>query len=216
MLTKDDSTIPDALAVYEQIRDTGLEYVGFKDVGVDVETLRRLTDKMHADGRTVFLEVVSTSAEAELASVANALTIGVDYLMGGTNVAEALQLLDGAPIRYCPFPGVIIGHPSELAGSIELIAEQATELTSMPGVHGLDLLAYRHRTVDPIAITKAVVAASAGPVIVAGSIDSEERIKAVAAAGAWGFTIGGAIFDGRLPGAPDLAAQIEWTLSVGP
>jgi hypothetical protein len=36
----------------------------------------------------------------------------------------------------------------------------------------------------------------------------------MASAGVWAFTIGGAIFNGVLPGAPDLTAQIEWTLSV--
>ncbi len=41
----------------------------------------------------------------------------------------------------------------------------------------------------------AVVAASRGPVVVAGSIDSDARIDAVRASGAWGFTVGGAVFD---------------------
>ena len=50
--------------------------------------------------------------------------------------------------------------------------------------------------------------------IVAGSLDSEARIKAVAKAGAWGFTIGQAIFAGRLPGAPSIPAQVDWVLSV--
>ena len=50
--------------------------------------------------------------------------------------------------------------------------------------------------------------------MVAGSIVTAEQIRLVASAGAWGFTIGGAIFEGRLPGAPDLAAQIEEVLKV--
>ena len=36
----------------------------------------------------------------------------------------------------------------------------------------------------------------------------------MAAAGAWGFTIGGAIFEGRLPGAPGLAGQITEVLTI--
>jgi hypothetical protein len=214
MLTCDDRTVADAVGVYREIKKTGLSLVGFKDVGADVDTLRGLTEEMQADGRTVFLEVVSTSKDEELRSVEAALNIGVDYLMGGTNVEVALALIGQAQVRYCPFPGIIVGHPSELQGSIDELSADAARLTSLPGVHGLDLLAYRHKTVDPAALTAAVVAASHGPVIAAGSIDSEERIKAMASAGVWAFTIGGAIFNGILPGAPDLAAQIEWTLSV--
>jgi uncharacterized protein related to proFAR isomerase len=63
-------------------------------------------------------------------------------------------------------------------------------------------------------LTKAVVESSAGPVIAAGSVDSEERIRALAGAGAWAFTIGGAIFDGLLPGGPSIPAQVEWVLEV--
>lgn len=214
MLTHGDATVADALDVYDQVGGTGLTRVGFKDVGVEVVTLQRLTEAMHADGRTVFLEVVATSAETELASIEAGLDIGVDYLMGGTNVERALALIDGAPVHYCPFPGVIVGHPSELRGSIAEIAAQTADLTALPGVHGVDLLAYRHSTVDPVALTRAVVDASQGPVIAAGSIDGEARIRAMMSAGVWGFTIGGAIFEGRLPGAPDLSSQIEWVLSV--
>jgi len=101
-----------------------------------------------------------------------------------------------------------------LLGSTAEIAQDARDLTAVPGVFGLDLLAYRHPDEDPIALTREVVGASAGPVVVAGSIVTAEQIRLVASAGAWGFTIGGAIFEGRLPGAPDLAAQIEEVLKV--
>ena len=36
----------------------------------------------------------------------------------------------------------------------------------------------------------------------------------LARAGAWGFTIGGAIFEGRLPGGPDVAAQVRAVLAA--
>jgi hypothetical protein len=50
---------------------------------------------------------------------------------------------------------------------------------------------------------------------VAGSIATLEQIAAVEAAGAWGFTIGGAIFEGRLPGGPGVAGQVEAVLGAG-
>ncbi len=214
MLTHNDRTVEDALDIYKEIRGTPLRFVGFKDVGATRETLLSLTDTMHEDGRSVFLEVVSTDKDEELASIEAALEVGVDYILGGTHPREALALIGSKPVRYCPFPGVVVGHPSELKGSIEEIASHAKELTSTDGVFGLDLLAYRHRTVDPAALTRAVTTAATGPVIAAGSVDSAERIRALRAAGAWAFTIGGAVFAGQLPGAPSLSAQIEWTLEV--
>ena len=48
--------------------------------------------------------------------------------------------------------------------------------------------------------------------IVAGSIASIDRAVAVSEAGAWGYTIGSAIFDGLLPGAPSIADQVRRVL----
>ncbi|MGK2849458.1 MAG: 4-hydroxythreonine-4-phosphate dehydrogenase [Candidatus Limnocylindrales bacterium] len=220
MLTRNDQTVPDALAVYDQIRDTDLHYVGFKDIGLPTAALRDLAQAMRADGREVFLEVVSEHAEDELRSVAAALEIGVDWLLGGTHPDEALNLLDqvgppgsaGRP-RYCPFPGRIVGHPSVLEGTIESIADSARQLSARPGVHGLDLLAYRWDG-DVPALVRAVVDASSGPVIAAGSVDSAARINALAAAGAWAYTIGGAIFEGRLPAGPSVRDQVECAIAM--
>ena len=215
MLTHHDQTIPDALAVYDQIRDIPLRYVGFKDIGVPHETLRELTRRMHADGREVVLEVVSERVEDELRSVAAAAEIGVDWVLGGTHPDEALAALGavGANVRYCPFPGRVIGHPSLLRGTIEEISTSARDLTSRAGVFGLDLLAYRFDG-DVEALVAAVVTASRGPVIAAGSVDSIERIRTLARLGVWGFTIGGAVFEGRLPGDPSVPAQLAVVLAA--
>jgi hypothetical protein len=175
---------------------------------------------MRADGREVFLEVVSERAEDEIRSVEASLEIGVDWLLGGTHPDEALAILDrigppgtpGRP-RYCPFPGRIVGHPSVLEGTLEEIAASARELTARDGVDGVDLLAYRWNG-DVPALTRAVVEASSGPVIAAGSVDSAERIDALAAAGAWAYTIGGAIFDGRRPAGPTVREQVECALEL--
>ncbi len=42
MLTRQDQTILDGLEVFDDIKGLGLRHVGFKDVGVDRETLRKL------------------------------------------------------------------------------------------------------------------------------------------------------------------------------
>jgi hypothetical protein len=213
MLTHHDSTVPNALEVYEDIRSLPLRFVGFKDIGLPVEQLGALTAAIHADGREVMLEVVSERAEDELRSIHAARALGVDWVLGGTHADEAIQALEGSAVRYCPFPGRILGHPSVLEGSIEEIAESAESLTSRPEVHGLDLLAYRH-TGDVPALVAAVVAATPKPIIAAGSVDSVERIRELGRLGVWGFTVGGAVFEGRFPGASTARAQIATILEA--
>ncbi len=214
MLTHDDTTVGDAIGVYEQTRGTGLRFVGFKDIGATPEHLTEITRVAHDDGLEVMLEVVSTSQEDELRSTAAAASIGVDWVLGGTHPEAGARILAGSGIRYLPFPGRVEGHPSVLGGEIDWIAAHATALAATSGITGVDLLAYRHVSADPVALARAVVKAVPGPVIVAGSIGSLEQIRAIAGTGAWGFTIGGAIFDGLLPGAPDVADQVRAVLAT--
>jgi DhnA family fructose-bisphosphate aldolase class Ia len=214
MLTQNDATVPNALEVLAEVRDAGLRYIGFKDVGQPPEVLTEIAARSHDAGLEVMLEVVSTSAEDELSSVRAALDIGVDWVLGGTHPDEAGAILAGTDVRYCPFPGTIVGHPSVLEGAPEAIAAHAGELTARPGVHGVDLLAYRHPDADPVALTRRVVEAASGPVIVAGSIVGADQVRRVEDAGAWGFTIGGAIFDERLPGAPSVCEQVARVLDI--
>jgi hypothetical protein len=214
MLTRNDATVPDARDVYEQIRGLPLRYVGFKDVGLPFAQLRALAAAIHADGRQVMLEVVSERREDELRSAQAALDLGVDYLMGGTNAGEVLRLITGSPIRYFPFPGTVIGHPSLLRGTIPQIAESAHRLGATRGVHGLDLLAYRYDG-DVEALVGAVVAAAGVPVIAAGSISTAAQIRRLAALGVWGFTVGTAIFELTFaPDKPSLGDQVRVVLNI--
>lgn len=213
MLTHHDATVPNALEVYDEIRSLPLRYIGFKDVGPPPDILRELADRMHADGREVMLEVVSERAEDELRSIQAARAMGVDWVLGGTHVDDALPLLEGSGVRYCPFPGTVVGHPSVLMGSIDEIAASARDLTSRPGVDGLDLLAYRFSG-DVEALIRAVLDASSGPVIAAGSVDSLDRIAVLDRLGVWAFTIGGAIFERRLPAGPTVAEQVSCALAA--
>ena len=214
MLTHSDRTIDDALDYVDQLSGTGLRYLGFKDVGATPERQRTIARAAHDAGFETMLEVVSTTREDEVNSVQAALSAGVDWVLGGTQPDAVLPMLADTTVRYCPFPGRVVGHPSILEGTVEEIAESAAVLTARDGVYGLDLLAYRHRTADIEKLTRAVVTASSGPVIAAGSVVSDDQIEMLDAAGAWGFTIGSAIFDGLFPGAPDVAAQVRHVLKV--
>ena len=209
MLTQHDETVDNAFDAYDSLRDSPVRYVGFKDVGLPVEDLKRLAERIRADGRKVMLEVVATSEATELESVQAALEIGVDYLLGGRHVEEALKLLSGSAVRYFPFAGHTKGHPTILTGTVEEIVEDARRLASLPGVHGLDLLAYRFAGKEaPAELTRRVVDAAGVPVIAAGSIDSAARIQATIDAGAWGFTVGSAIFQ-RAFADSQLQAQVN-------
>ena len=215
MLTQNDLTVPNANEVYSQVRHLdALRYVGFKDVGVPAAELRALAERIHADGKTVTLEVVSESVEAEVRAVEVGLELGVDWLLGGTHPDEVAPLLSGTDIVYCPFPGRIVGHPSNLRGTIEEIVEDARLLAARPEVGGLDLLAYRYDG-DVLTLVEQVVAAVDVPVITAGSIRTPEQIRDMQRLGAWGFTIGAAVFDRELP-TPDttVAGQIAYVLEL--
>ena len=213
MLTHGDRTVDQAADIVPTLADTGLKYIGFKDVGADLDRQREVTSLAHDAGFEVMLEVVSTSKEAELSSLQSAAEVGVDWVLGGTHGRETAGMLPDH-VRYCPFPGQVVDHPSILKGSIDEIAADAKELTGLDHVAGLDLLAYRHQTEDSLELTRAVVQASSGPVIVAGSIASIKRAVAVSETGAWGYTIGSAIFDGLLPGAPSIADQVRSVLDA--
>jgi len=196
MLTRDDQTVEDCLEVVDQIAPVGLKHIGFKDVGVDVPMLRELARRIRAAGATVYMEVVSTSRDAEIASAEAAAAIGVDCLLGGTAVADVLQRIAGTPIRYFPFPGRPAGHPTRLGGSPEDVARDCRRFLAA-GCAGADLLAFRATEAEPLDLVRAAHRAlGPGRLIVAGSINGPGRIRDVAAAGADAFTIGSAVFDG--------------------
>jgi hypothetical protein len=214
MLTHDDATVADAYDVLSELTGSGLRYVGFKDIGASEETLRTVAGLAHEAGMEVMLEIVTTDRDEELRSLRNAAAIGVDWVLGGTQPDLGVEVLRDAGVAYCPFPGTIEGHPSVLRGSMPEIVDHARRLSDTDGVDGVDLLAYRHETVDPIALTRAVVEVVDGPVIVAGSVATLRQIADVRDAGAWGFTIGGAIFDGVLPGGASVPGQVAAVLAA--
>ena len=54
MLTRHDQTIEDCLEVMEAIAPLGLRHIGFKDVGVDVATLKQLNERIKRSGATSY------------------------------------------------------------------------------------------------------------------------------------------------------------------
>jgi hypothetical protein len=216
MLTRDDRTVEDCLGVLDDALAVGLRHIGFKDIGVPPATLRALNARIKGGGATSYMEVVSTSPDAALRSAAVAADIGVDRLLGGTDAEAILKTVAGAGIAYYPFPGFPAGHPTRLGGSATEIAEHCAAFCSS-GCAGVDLLAYRATSADPLDLVRAARRAL-GPdkgLIVAGSVDSAERIAALREAGADAFTIGTAIFDGSFsPGKASLRLRLQDVLAA--
>lgn len=214
MLTRSDQTVEDCVELLDLIKPVGLKHVGFKDVGVDLPTLRKLNDAIRDSGAISYMEVVSASPEAAMNSVSIAREIGVDRLLGGTRVEEAMELLKGSQTAYYPFPGRPFGHPTQLGGTAALVEEQSRAFMEK-GCAGVDILAYRATEADPIELVRAARRGigDAGYLVVAGSISSLERIRQVKAAGADAFTIGSAVFDGSYnPRKGSILSQLESVL----
>jgi hypothetical protein len=211
MLTQRDRTVPAPLEVLDLIRPLGLRHIGFKDIGVPPQELAKLAESIRAMGAVSYMEVVSTGQNDCLHSARIARELGVDRLLGGTQVDEILAILDGSATAYFPFPGRPIGHPTRLAGTPEEVEAQCRAFMDK-GCPGADLLAYRATEADALDL----VAASrrglgpTGYLIVAGSVNTAEQIRALKMAGADAFTIGSAVFDHSFsPRKPSICSQLE-------
>jgi len=215
MLTRNDATVENALELIEVARPLRLKHIGFKDVGAEPALLGRLTAAIREAGAAVWMEVVSTTREAELRSIALARDLGVDWLMGGVHVDEGLSALEGSATRYLPFAGKPIGHPTRLGGTCGDVEAQC-EAFAANGCAGVDILAYRATEAAPLDLIAACRRGlrGRGTLVVAGSINSAERIAAIRAAGADAFTIGTAAIDASYaPGAGPLEAQLRAVLA---
>jgi hypothetical protein len=215
MLTRSDQTVTDGLDVLDDIHSVGLTHIGFKDVGVPPEVLRELNRRIKDMGATSYLEVVSTTVEASLQSARVARDIGIDRLLGGTQVDEVLQILAGSSTQYLPFPGRPFDHPTKLGGSAQQVEDDCRRFRAK-GCAGVDLLAYRATEADPIELVKAARRGIGdGVLLVAGAVKSAQQIRALAAAGADSFTIGSAAFDGSYaPSVGSLRSQLRAVLDA--
>jgi hypothetical protein len=215
MLTRNDATVGNALDLVEIARPLKLKHIGFKDVGADAPLLHSLTAAIREAGASPWMEIVATTRESELRAVELGRDLGVEMLMGGVHVEEALKILDGSATRYLPFAGAPRGHPTRLGGSA-LEVEAQCRAFAAKGCAGVDILAYRATDAEPLDLVAACRRGllDSGAVVVAGSVNSPDRVAAVRAAGADAFTIGTAALEGSYaPGAGPLAAQLKAVLA---
>ena len=215
MLTRQDKTVPNCLEVLDDIDHIGISHIGFKDLGVDTDTLATLTKRIKKTGATSYMEVVSTTPESVRASIQTASKIGVDRVLGGQEIEFAIEALKETGAGYYPFPGHPTGHPTKLKGSSNKIEEDCLRFRSA-GCPGVDLLAFRAIQSDPLKLVRAARAGlDTGYLIVAGSVNSPSRIRQLAEAGVDAFTIGSAVFEGTFaPGNGSIAYQCQQILAA--
>jgi hypothetical protein len=214
MLTHHDVTVPNALEVLQKVSKTGLKCAGCKDIGLEIPKLRLLFSNMKAAGMKSFLEVVTMKEEEHFRGVDIALEIGAGHLIGGMPeyTEKTIQYLKRKknPPKLFPYIGKILGHPCLLRGSLEEIVEDAKR-TQKIGADGINLLAYRYDG-DVRELIQKVMAAVQVPLIVAGNVDSVERIRELKELGVWAFTIGGAIMEKKFAATADEPDQIKAVL----
>jgi len=192
MLTHHDVTIPNALEVFEEIKDTGLKFIGCKDIGLPIDE------------------------EKHFMGVEKAIRIGADYLIGGMPrfTRKTLEYLKEkkANLKFFPYTGKVIGHPCVLEGSVDEIVNNGVEFGKM-GIHGINLLLYRY-TGDVNLLLEKVIETLKIPLIVAGSIDNFEKINLMKRKGVWAFTIGGAILEKKFVPKKNIKEQVTAVLNL--
>jgi hypothetical protein len=165
-------------------------------------------------GATTYLEVVSTTPEAALEAARVGRALGVDRLLGGTQVEAVMDILRGSNVQYLPFPGTPVGHPTKLRGSADDVARDCRRAHEL-GAAGVDLLAYRATDADPLALVAAARGAMPGTLLVAGGVGTPAQVRALAANGADAFTVGSAAFDGSFaPNVGSLRSQLRAILDA--
>src|ERR1043165_3949316 len=90
MLTRNDTTLADARAIYASIADTGLRHVGCKDVGLPQAELAQFMDEIRANGHPWSRGVVAEPEKQPRQSPGGGAEMGPDTLTGGP-VMEPIQ-----------------------------------------------------------------------------------------------------------------------------
>jgi thiamine monophosphate synthase len=214
MLTHNDVTVPDARACFQSAADLPVQYWGFKDVGLETAEMEALVADLKAAGKTAVLEIVNFDESETLEAASLAAACGVDYFTGARFSEAVRERVHGAGMKYFPFSGDVGGHPIELRGTIEDVIADSRRLCEA-GADGIDLVAYRYLAGDPVVLAEAVAAELGGPrLIVAGSINSLDRVERMHQVGPFAYTMGGVLFDGAFRPGGSFRDNLEYVVDA--
>ena len=118
---------------------------------------------------------------------------GFDYLLGTLYYDSVAEYVREQGLKYLPFAGKVSQSPSILEGTPQEMLAQEADFAEK-GVFGTDLLGYRYVDGDPTALSSEYIKKAKKPVVLAGSIGTEERMKLVKEMDPWCFTMGSALF----------------------
>jgi len=214
MLTHHDVTIPNALQVFDEVKETGLKCIGCKDIGLSLDQYKELFAGFKNHGIESFLEVVTYSEEEHFRSVDLALKIGANNLIGGMPMytEKTISYLKRKKERlgFYPYIGNITEHPCILGGSVEEIVRDGNEAEKQ-GINGINLLLYRY-TGDQKKLLAAAKSLKV-PLIVAGNVANFNQINELKENKIWAFTIGGAILEKKFVDNGSTKEQIKSVLN---
>ncbi len=205
MLTRNDMTVADAPEIFRKYKDTEASCWGIKEDGLPKEEMKALCSEIKGCGKHAMLEVVAYEEDACLESARFAVECGFEVLLGTLFFDSVKDLCNKAGIMYMPFVGHVHDRPSILDGDIDAMIAQANDYLDK-GANGIDLLAYRY-TGDYHELIRRFTSEVNGPVCIAGSINTYERLDEIKAATPWSFTIGSAFFNKEFGG--DFGQQIN-------
>ena len=215
MLTHHDVTIPNALQVIDEVKDTGLKCVGCKDVGLNPDQYKELFSKFRKYGMQSFLEVVTYSEEEHFRGIDLGIKIGADNIIGGMPVytKKTANYLKEKRARtgFFPYVGKVTGHPCLLGGKVEEIVREGNE-AAIQGANGINLLLYRYSGDQNHLLTTAAKEIRI-PLLVAGNVVNFEQIKELKANKVWAFTIGGAILEKKFAENGSTKQQVQAVLN---
>lgn len=194
MLTWNDRTVANALEIFKEAKDAPADCWGCKVEGIEETKLKELFACMKGAGKKTYLEHLSVIEEEGIAAAKLAAKIGADYLLGSVYCAEILQICRKNKITYAPFVG-LDASDTRLRGTVEEILEDGKRVEEK-GADSISLSGFRYISGDPVELISALSSALKKPLILAGGVNSYERldiIKRIRNLAA--FTIGGAFFE---------------------
>jgi hypothetical protein len=213
MLTHDDKTVSNAAEVYEANKHAKTLCWGFKDVNMSIDGAKKLSAAMKSDKKEFFFESLVDNEEEGLKSAKLAIECNADYLTAMEYYPSVHELLKPTKVKFFPTCGKRKKLPGSsrrmLHGTIDEIIADANKIASK-GVDGICLSVFRYLDGDPIELAKRFVKEVNIPLIVSGSINSDERLDFIKDVNPWGFTIGSALFTDDLGAGKSVAEKLDY------
>lgn len=192
MLTLNDMTVDNALEVFDSCKDLPIADWGFKNIGLPKEKSYELAELMKQSGKKVYIEDVLNKEQDVLEMAKFALEAGIDNICARYYASVKTCLAD-SNIKYYVSSTKSFGNPVMLRGPVEDIVDQLKGY-EQAGIDGVCIGAYRHES-SPEELIQKMKKELRSDIIIAGSVDSLERMNYVDEMGCYGFTMGSAIFN---------------------